>query len=68
MTLDETELKAMMTGYDVKHRLDEESEAEIKDQVWKVLSRMIRWGHVLMRAKETLPESESDEESSGDER
>jgi hypothetical protein len=62
-SLNHEDLKRLYTGYDVERILDEETEAEMKEAVWRLYTRQkIRWGYVLQKVKEDMVEDESDPE------
>lgn len=66
-TLPREDLKHM-TGHEAELRLDEESEEEMKDAVWYLIRRMIRWGYALQRVKDELniTDEDSDKEEEDD--
>ena len=63
-TLDRTEVKEVVNRWELQDKLDEETESEIRDQVWRGLMEQVRWEYLLQRLRE---DKNADDDSSSEE-
>ena len=66
-TLPDSDLKQLHNGYDVLNAIPEDAIEDFKDELWEIVKRSVEYSLILQRAKEDLPESEPEEESSDEE-
>ena len=63
-TLEREEVKEVVNRWELQDKLDEETESEIRDQVWRGLMEQVRWEYLLQRLRE---DKNADEDSSSEE-
>lgn len=66
---DNTELKRIQCGYDVKRTLDEEEEVvyDIKDRMWEIIKQRIRWYYLADAVKDMVDHTYDTEEDEDEE-
>jgi hypothetical protein len=64
--LTDDEKKQIHSAYDCEKEIDEESEEEMRYELYKYVLNNIRWWKVIDRIKQGLEESEDEDESEED--
>lgn len=60
---DNDQLKRIVSGHDVRQRIDEETEYEIKERIWHLLTTQhIRWYYLADTIKDMVDHTQDEEE------
>lgn len=69
-TLTDAEKKVLYSGYDAEKHIDEETEEELKEQIYQYVKSSVVWSSILARLRNEVEddeEEEDDEDSSEEE-
>ena len=61
-TLTNAEKKALTNGWDVEEHIDEETEYELKEQIYASVKSYVRWSSIIRRLQDELDEEDEEEE------
>lgn len=68
-TLSEEEQKQICCGKDILRKIEEnpDAESDLKDYVWDLMTKRLRYYYIIERIKEQFQEEEENESSSSEE-
>lgn len=61
-TLTDAEKKVLYSGWDAQKHIDEETEEELKYQVYSIVKNNVVWASILARLRNEVEEEEDDED------
>ena len=61
--MNEEEQRRIVTSVQILNNLDEESESEIKDELYNLLLQQVSWSQLIKRIHADLPEEEDEDEN-----
>lgn len=65
-TLTDEEKKALTCSWDVEKHIDEETENELKDQIFSSVKSSVRWATLIRRIQDDVEETDDEEEDEQD--
>jgi hypothetical protein len=65
-TLTDEEKKALSCSWDVEEHIDEETENELKDQIYASVKSSVRWATLIRRIQDDVEETDDDDEEEED--
>lgn len=65
--LDDKEKRELYTGYDAERHIDEETEEEMRVELFNYVKSSVQWYSIIARVRADIVEEEADEEESDEE-
>lgn len=60
--LTNAEKKALTSGWDVEEHIDEETEHELKEQIYASVKSYVRWSSIIRRLQDEVEDEDEEEE------